>query len=157
KSLIPGLSRRVLLARSSRKMFKLAIEDLARDAGQGARVWLGSFIPPVNFRRVEIRGADVAAVSAARTALGLEDSADRAAIRVAYRRTLERVAPISAGASREDVIRLGNQFNLLDLVAEGQIRAARGDADMSVKFDPKTLSQTWLLRLHQRTVSDRVA
>jgi len=152
-----GLARRILLARSSRRTFRMAIQELMRDAGRGMRLQLSPFMPPSSFRWIEVRGTDIAAVSAARAALGLDDSADRSAIRVAHRRALERFVPVSEGGEGDGIARLNHQFGLLDLVAEGQIRAARGRPDMDVRFDPKSLAETWLLKVHLRDAADRVA
>jgi hypothetical protein len=148
--------RRILLARSSRKSFRANLLALVREAGSGARLRISSFMPPLSFRRLEVRGADIAEVSAAKEALGLDESADRAAIRVAYRRTIERIAPAINGERRDRIDRLGAQFGLLDLVAEGQLRSAcRPDAD--VRFDKESLAETWIIRLHVHNVADRVA
>jgi hypothetical protein len=148
--------RRILIARSSRKSFRADLLALAREVGSGARLRIGSFMPPLSFRRLEVCGANIAEVNAAKEALGLEESADRAAIRVAYRRTIERIAPAISGERRDRLDRLGAQFGLLDLVAEGQLRSAcRPGAD--VRFDRQSISQTWIIRLHVHDVADRVA
>jgi hypothetical protein len=152
-----GFFRRVLLARSARKAFRDRLKTLAGEVGTGAHLRIGRFMPPLNFRRLEVRGADLSQICEARDALGLDESADRNAIRVAYRRTVERVAPVIGSERRDRLARLGAQFGLLDLVAEGQIRAARGAPDMSVRFDAKSLAETWLLKLHVHDVADRVA
>jgi hypothetical protein len=148
--------RRILFARSSRKSFHDGLLALAREVGTGARLRIGSFMPPLSFRRLEVRGADIAEVNAAKEALGLEESADRTAIRVAYRRTIERMAPAINSERRDRLDRLGAQFGLLDLVAEGQMRSARSP-DTEVRFDKESLAETWIIRLHVRNVVDRVA
>ncbi|MFO1186000.1 MAG: GvpL/GvpF family gas vesicle protein [Alphaproteobacteria bacterium] len=150
------LSRRLLIARSARKDLLDRIRALKNEVGAGARLRLGHFMPPVSFRELEIRGADVDAVHAARAALGVGDTADRMTIRVAYRRSIERIAPTSGAAQDTRLDRLGAQFGLLDLVAEGQIRAARR-SEAPVCFDAKSLADTWLIKFHIHDVADRVA
>jgi Gas vesicle synthesis protein GvpL/GvpF len=152
-----GFSASILLARSSRAAFRLALEQIGDEAGVGALIRLGPFLPPISFRRIEVQGANVGQVNAARLALGLDDSSDRSGIRVAYRRTLERLAPGAGTSARTNVAQLESQFGLLDLIAEGQIKAARGGPDTQVRFDAQSLSKTWLLKLHAHEVAERVA
>lgn len=149
------LSRRLLIPRAARKELRERVNALRSEIGAGARLRLGHFMPPLSFRRLEVRGADAAEVDAARAALGVDDNTDRMTIRVAYRRSLERMAP-SSGERDQRLDRLGAQFGLLDLVAEGQLRAARR-AGTPVRFDEKSLSETWLIKLHVHDVADRVA
>lgn len=149
------LSRRLLIPRTARKELRERVNALRSEMGAGARLRLGPFMPPLSFRRLEVRGADAAEVHAARAALGVGDNTDRMTIRVAYRRSLERIAP-SGGERGQRLDRLGAQFGLLDLVAEGQMRAARRPG-APVRFDEKSLSETWLIKLHVHDVADRVA
>lgn len=150
------MSRRLLIARSARKELRERIRALKAEAAVGARLSLGHFVPPISFRHLEIRGADAAAVDAARAALGIDDSTDRATIRVAYRRSIERIAPAAGGVHDVRLDRLGAQFGLLDLVAEGQTRASRRPG-MQIRFDKKSLADTWLIKFHVHDVADRVA
>ena len=159
---IPGsrhevFARCVLIARSSCKEFRAALTALARDAGVGARLIVSEMRPPIHFRRLEVRGPNITEIDAAREALGVANSTDRAAIRIAYRRTIERFSAQSGTEQQEQMARLNAQFSLLELVADGQIKAARGAPDAPVQLDAQSLSQTWLLRFKQREASERVA
>ena len=149
------LSRRLLIPRIARKELRERVNALRGEIGGGALLRLGPFMPPLSFRRLEVRPADAAEVDAARSALGVDANTDRMTIRVAYRRSLERLAP-SGGERDQRLDRLGAQFGLLDLVAEGQLRAARRPGT-PVRFDEKSLSETWLIKLHVHDVADRVA
>jgi hypothetical protein len=148
---------RVLVLRSKRLEFRRELDEIAHDAGEGARLVVAPFVPPLHFRRMEVHGADEARVGQARMALGVDETADRRAIRNAYHRALERVHPgRDAPDHQTRASQLMAQFRLLELVAEGQIKAARG-AVSAIRFDAEALQNTWLLRFHTNEMAERAA
>ena len=152
-----ALRRRVLIERGRRAAFRASLRSLADEVGLGAWLRMGPYLPPISFRRLEISSADAGAVNAARAALGVDEAAERGSIRTAYNRTLERCYPRVAEAERRQrLAHLESLFGLLDRVAEGQIKAARGAGTM-IRFDPDALKDTWLLRLHRHDLADRAA
>jgi hypothetical protein len=143
----------MLVPREIRAEFRSSLLALAEEMGTGAWLRLGPYRPPISFRRLEISSASEGEVSAARAKLGVEETADRAAIRVAYERTLERTY---ANDTQEDqrlrIESLERSFGLLSLVAEGQMKATR---EPVAKFDAATLKSTWLLQLCTRDLGTR--
>ena len=151
-----ALRRKLLIARKSRDAFRASLRSVAAEAGLGAWLRLGPYLPPVSFRRLEISSADVMEVNAARAALGVEEAAERASIRTAYTRTLERFYPRASDERRQKLVYLESVFGLLDRVAEGQIRAGRSASAM-IRFDAEALKETWLLRLHRPDLAPKAA
>lgn len=148
---------RALIPRSDRLAFRRSLEAIAADAGNSARLTIGPYLPPLHFRCMEVRGADETRVGEARMALGVDETADRKAIRNAYHRALERVHPRRDAPDHQTrASQLTAQFRLLELVAEGQIKAARG-ALSAIRFDAEALQNTWLLRFHTNDVAERAA
>jgi len=145
----------VLIPREIRAEFRASLLALAEDAGVGSWLRLGAYRPPISFRRLEISSASEGEVSAARAKLGVEETADRTAIRIAYERTLERTY---ANDAQEDqrlrISSLERSFGLLSLVAEGQMKATR---EPVAKFDAAALRSTWLLQLRTHDLKDRAA
>jgi Gas vesicle synthesis protein GvpL/GvpF len=142
-----GIRRRLLIARQDRAQFRASLSSLLDDVGEGAWLRVGAFYPPKSFRRLEVSSADVARVDEARAALGLQETTERHAIRTAYERTIERLCARQAqDQPRQHLDRLESQFGLLNLVAEGQIRAAHGETP--IRLDAAALKETWLLKFH---------
>ena len=145
----------ILIPREIRADFGAALLALAEDSGAGAWLKVGPYCPPVSFCRLEISSAREGEVSAARATLGVEEMSDRAAIRNAYERTLERTY---ASDLQEDqrlrVASLEQSFGLLSLVADGQMSATH---EQFVRFDAAALKSTWLLRLRRHELIDRAA
>lgn len=136
-------ARCVLIKRGSRNALVHALGRLSDEFGSTARIVAGAFGPPSAFASVEIGVPSLEAVSAAQLALGLEERVERTTIRVAYRRSLERVQPTSGiGADASEA--LARQFALLESVAQGQACQGR----QFVALDAASLQHTWLLKLH---------
>ncbi|MFZ1991053.1 MAG: GvpL/GvpF family gas vesicle protein [Alphaproteobacteria bacterium] len=145
----------MLIPREIRAEFRSSLLALAEDAGAGSWLRLGAYRPPISFRRLEISSASEGEVSAARAKLGIEETADRTAIRVAYERTLERTyANDTQEEQRMRIASLERSFGLLSLVAEGQMKATR---EPVAKFDAAALKSTWLLQLCTHDLADRAA
>lgn len=152
------LHRRVLISRERRGEFREGLMALAAESGPGTRLTIGPFLPPASFRVIEVRSADAGPVEAARAALGVDESTLRSSIRVAYHRALERAYPRLPEQERKArLAKLQAQFGLLDLVAEGQIKAARANSELTVRFNAEALSDTWLMRFHAHSPADRAA
>jgi hypothetical protein len=149
------IRRKILVAREVRAEFRASMLELAMDAGAGAWIRLGHYRPPLSFRRLEISCANESDVNEARATLGVGETADCGAIRIAYERTVERTysSELEAG-HRARLASLASSFGLLSLVAYGQMKATR---DPLVRFDGTALKSTWLLRLHMHDLADRAA
>jgi len=156
----PGvaLRRRILISRAARAPFRDALLSLAENAGAGAWLRVSPYLPPVSFRRLEISSADPQQVALAREALGVAETAERSAIRIAYHRSIERCYPYSdcEPRRRRRLKRIEQQFGLLELVAEGQLRARHG-GETAIRFNEEALNETWLIRLHTPDLSRRAA
>lgn len=149
------IKRRILVAREARSAFRRSMLSIMDDAGAGAWLKLGPYRPPVSFRRLDIAQAAAAEVEAARARLGIAETTDRGAIRVAYERSIERT--YSGDAQQDDISRvksLESSFGLLSLVAEGQMRATR---EAIVRLDAASLESTWLLQLRMHDLADKAA
>src|SRR5262249_17759360 len=100
--------------RGDRGALRAALLALAQACGVGPGLEVGPFCPPVSFCRLEISSASEGEVSAARATLGVEETSDRAAIRNAYERTLERTyASELQEDQRARVASLEQSFGLL--------------------------------------------
>ena len=139
--------RRLLIDRGARGELRSVLNGLMTQQTPGLVVEAGVFMPPIDFCLLNIDTADPRAIAEARRALHIEEVTARSSIHVAYRRALERAYPGRKDRSRADkrLARLEQHFRLLDLVAEGQIRAARGERDMSVHLAGDELGATFLI------------
>lgn len=145
----------ILIPREMRAEFRSSLLELAEDAGVGAWLRISAYRAPVSFRRLEISSASEGEVTEARARLGVEEMADRTAIRVAYERTLERTyANDTPEDQRSRIANLERSFGLLSLVADGQMKATR---EPIAKFDAAALKSTWLLQLCTHDLKDLAA